>query len=105
MKIKIALPAQRILLSALGMCLAASAHTHNPADLDRMMMTPANPKSVPVTCEQLADSKHYSNDVANTEIQTLKETCDLEAAAASTVKEADKDANMDPAKAIPSKDE
>lgn len=34
--------------------------------------------SVPTTCDQLADSHNYSNDVTNPDIKALKERCDAD---------------------------
>ncbi|WP_418646957.1 hypothetical protein ACNQFN_15840 [Thauera butanivorans] len=33
-------------------------------------------KDIPKTCEQLANTEHYTNDVAYPEVRKLKEQCD-----------------------------
>jgi hypothetical protein len=35
-------------------------------------------KAIPKTCAQLADTKHYTNDVAYPEVKALKARCDAE---------------------------
>lgn len=42
------------------------------------MMGPAEARTLPATCTQLADSNHYSNDVTDPDIKALKTRCDAE---------------------------
>jgi len=58
---------------------AVSANAHDPREFDRMM-GPAEAKTLPATCTQLANSSRYSNDVTNPDIKALKTRCDAEAA-------------------------
>ncbi|MEE4463197.1 hypothetical protein V2S84_14015 [Azotobacter chroococcum] len=62
--------------SASLVALSAGAHDHSKSfDADQ-------PKPVPTTCKQLADTHHYSNDPSNPEIKALKARCDAEKKAA-----------------------
>lgn len=72
-----------LFVSAIGasvLLLAASAHAHDPS-LHGDYVPPVT-KAKPMTCDQLADNEHYSNNMGDAGIKALKAKCDAEKKAA-----------------------
>ena len=67
-------------IAASAVLLAASAHAHDPSLHDDYV--PPVTKAKPVTCDQLADNVHYSNNIGDADIKALQAKCDAEKKAA-----------------------
>lgn len=63
-------------LATTAMLLTASAFAHDPSLHDDYAPPPA--KAKPANCEQLADNKRFSNNMADPDIKALKAKCDAE---------------------------
>ena len=66
--------------TACALLLAAIAHAHDPSLHDDYV--PPATKAKPMTCDQLADNEHYSNNMGDADIKALKAKCDAEKKAA-----------------------
>jgi hypothetical protein len=60
--------------------LTMNARAHDPSLHDEMQAPKSMPKAT--TCKQLADTEHYSADLTDPDIRTLKARCDAEKKAA-----------------------
>jgi hypothetical protein len=74
-------PRLAIVVAVAGLLVASATAAHNPADTD-FRFPNATARLVPATCDQLADTLNYSDDVSNPDIKALKADCDAKAKAA-----------------------